>query len=83
MNYEDKKITWEEYTKLIEYLGKMINESSFKPDIIIAIARGGWIPTRFLSDILQVKDLGSIGIKYKDSSRTDLITYSKPSMLER
>ncbi len=78
----DKIMNWNEYVEQINKLGKIINESNFKPDIIVAIARGGWIPTRFLSDVLQVKDLGSIGIKYKDSSRTELITYSKPSMLE-
>ena len=73
-------MTWNEFIEYVQSVGNRINESGFKPDIIIAIARGGWIPARFLSDSLHVKNMGSIGIKYEDVSRTNLITYSTPSL---
>ena len=71
---------WDEFNENIKQLGKIINREVFKPDIIIAIARGGWIPTRYLSDLLHTKKIGSIGIKYEDETRTKLSTYSKPSI---
>ena len=71
---------WEEFNKNIIELGNLINSQDFKPDIIIAIARGGWIPTRYLSDLLNTKNLGSIGVKYEDEERTKLNTYSKPTI---
>ena len=73
---------WKEFDDSIIKLGNIINDDGFKPDIIIAIARGGWIPTRYLSDLLRTKNLGSIGLKYEDNERTKLITYSKPTILE-
>ena len=71
---------WEEFNENINKLGKLINNDGFKPDIIIALARGGWIPTIYLSDLLHTKNIGSMGIKYEDDTRTKLITYSKPSI---
>lgn len=71
---------WEDFLKDTGVLGDNINEKGFKPDIIIAIARGGWIPARILSDCLKVKNMGSIGIKYLDTDRTTLETYSKPTL---
>jgi len=76
------RITWDEFNEKVKKLGEIINKGNFKPDIIIAIARGGWIPARYLSDLLHVKKMGSIGIKYKDIERTELDTYSKPSIPE-
>ena len=73
---------WDEFNENITKLGQIINNNGFKPDIIIAIARGGWIPTRYLSDLLHTKNLGSLGLKYEDNERTKLITYSKPTIPE-
>lgn len=75
-------MTWNEYNKQIKKLGDIINKGKFRPDMIIAIARGGWIPARYLSDLLHVKEMGSIGIKYEDYERTRLDIYSAPSIPE-
>lgn len=71
---------WKDFNESIKELGNLINNNGYKPDIIIALARGGWVPTRYLSDLLHTKNIGSIGIKYEDETRTKLITYSKPSI---
>jgi hypoxanthine phosphoribosyltransferase len=38
--------------------------SGFIPDVIVGIARGGWIPARILSDVLYTTSLQNIRIEY-------------------
>ena len=47
---------WKDFNESIKELGNLINNNGYKPDIIIALARGGWIPTRYLSDLLHTKN---------------------------
>ena len=48
-----------------------IQKQNYKPDIIIAIARGGLIPARILTDLLETQELGYIQIEfYKDINKT-------------
>jgi hypothetical protein len=44
-------------------LAKKIQQN-FQPEVIIGITRGGFVITRILSDILAVKKVGTIGIRY-------------------
>ncbi|MCY0868717.1 MAG: phosphoribosyltransferase [Desulfurococcus sp.] len=37
---------------------------SYKPDTIIAIAKGGLIPARILADLLDVREIGFIEVKF-------------------
>ena len=48
--------------------------------MLIGLARGGWIPTRLLSDRLNVKEIASIGIGYEDEARTKLKAYALPGL---
>ena len=73
-----KKINWDEFVKYTEILANKIIDSKFNPDMLVAIARGGWIPARFLSKILNVEKLASIGMSYQDKTRTEIVTYSVP-----
>jgi hypoxanthine phosphoribosyltransferase len=41
------------------------------------------VPTRLLSDILDVKRIASIGLTYTDSRRTRLGSYSLPQPIDR
>jgi hypothetical protein len=45
-------------------LASQIRESGYKPDFIVAIARGGFVPARFLCDFLHVKDMTAIGVQH-------------------
>jgi hypoxanthine phosphoribosyltransferase len=45
-------------------VAKAILASPFRPDLIIAIARGGFAPARFLCDFLNVRDMTSISIRH-------------------
>jgi len=43
-------VSFEELVALCKALAEKVKKSKFRPDIIIGISRGGWIPARFLSD---------------------------------
>jgi hypoxanthine phosphoribosyltransferase len=45
-------------------LSERIVKSGYKPDIIVGIARGGWIPARILTDVLYARTLENIRIEY-------------------
>ena len=51
------------YELLIELAGRL-RESSFKPDVIVGISRGGWIPARILSDLLENPNIANIKVEF-------------------
>jgi hypoxanthine phosphoribosyltransferase len=57
-------ITWDEVYDLCRQLALQLREANCRIDIIIAIARGGYVPGRILSDMLGVHDLASFKIEH-------------------
>ncbi|RLE57976.1 MAG: phosphoribosyltransferase [Thermoprotei archaeon] len=57
-------ITWERATELCRVLSHKIRNEEYIPDVIIAVARGGYVPARLLCDYLGVTDLVSLQIEY-------------------
>ncbi len=55
-------------TKLCRQLAHKIQDSGYTPDIIICIARGGYIPARLICDYLGLDNITSIRIKHYSSS---------------
>jgi hypoxanthine phosphoribosyltransferase len=55
-----KLVEWNEIVEWSWGLAKKIEESDYIPDVIIAIARGGYVPARLLCDFLGVENLISI-----------------------
>lgn len=55
-----KLVSWEEVVEWTRLLANKIKESGYKPDIVIAVARGGYVPARLLCDFLGVDNLVSI-----------------------
>ena len=45
-------------------LSEKIKKSGFKPDIIVGVARGGWIPARILSDLLCNTYVASMRVEF-------------------
>ena len=62
--------SWEDAEKANASLTEKINSSGFTPDIIIAISRGGLVPSRLLSDSLNVPVLYTIRISFYSSVGT-------------
>lgn len=71
---------WDDFITDTKVLANQVKQDHFEPEILIAVARGGWFPTRFLSDLLSVKNIASIGVKYIDDERTKLYAYSNPTI---
>jgi hypothetical protein len=73
-----ERISWQEVLHLSQRLASEIEAANFAPNLLIAIARGGWIPTRLLSGPLSVPKIASIGVTYADAARSELAVYSFP-----
>ncbi len=53
-------VSWEEIVEWSKELADKVKASGYKPDIIVAVARGGYVPARLLCDFLDVTDLLSV-----------------------
>lgn len=66
MLYPIKFIEWHEIVEWSYTLSKIILESGFHPDVIVAVGRGGFIPARLLCDFLDVEALLAIPIRWSE-----------------
>lgn len=57
-------VSWRRVTALTRRLAQRIVVAGFAPDVIVAIARGGYVPARLLADFLDVMDLVSLRIEH-------------------
>ena len=55
-----KLVSWNDIVKWSRELAKKVKESGYKPDVIVAVARGGFVPARLLCDFLGVENLLSL-----------------------
>lgn len=56
--------TWDYIYDLCRNVSNEIKESGFEPEIIIALARGGWFAGRVLCDFLGLDDLESLKVEH-------------------
>ncbi|MDD4162676.1 MAG: phosphoribosyltransferase [Methanothrix sp.] len=59
-------ISWDEAYQLSRKLARVIKSSGFRPDLVIAIGRGGYVPARIVCDFLLHSLLTSIKIEHWD-----------------
>jgi hypoxanthine phosphoribosyltransferase len=59
-------ISWDEAYVLAKRLSDKIKSSDYRPDLVIAIGRGGYVPARVVSDFLLHSLLTSIKIEHWD-----------------
>ena len=55
-----KLVSWNEVVDWSRELARKIRESGYSPDVVIAVARGGYVPARLLCDFLGIENLLSI-----------------------
>jgi len=72
-------LKWSEFYRDILKLSKKIKKDNYKPDIIVAIARGGWVVGRILSDILEVNQVTDLHITFYTNIYS---TLKEPVILE-
>ncbi|MBT8171276.1 phosphoribosyltransferase [Candidatus Bathyarchaeota archaeon] len=63
-NLELESLSWNNMYTLLLQLADDIRKSNFIPDIIVGISRGGWIPARILSDLLEISKLANITVEF-------------------
>ena len=70
-------------TRLCRKLAHKIQDSGFNPDIVICIARGGYIPARLICDYLNIYNLTSIRIKhYTGSDKSETARLLEPLSID-
>jgi len=57
-------VDWNYVYALCKQVANKIMESGYDPDLIVALARGGWFAGRVLCDLLGVKDLVSLKVEH-------------------
>jgi hypothetical protein len=57
-------VTWEEQYRLAKALAGKIRSSGYRPDLVIAIGRGGYVPARILCDLLLLSMLASVKVEH-------------------
>lgn len=80
------RLTWEDIERHCEALYRKIKQIKFKPEVIVGIARGGWVPARIFSDLLEVDELYTMRIKFYTSiderAKKPVIVYPLPFNLK-
>ncbi len=61
-------VSWDEITEWARVLSIKIRDSGWLPDIVVAIARGGYAPARLICDYLGITDLISIQVVHWPST---------------
>lgn len=78
-------VSWARFVRLCGVLYREIQMSGFRPDLIIAITRGGYPPARVLSDYFGISDLLSLKVEHyrgPERLRTAVVPYAFPANLE-
>jgi len=55
---------WKDMWELSREVAEEVRDSGFKPDLIIAVVRGGLVPAMNLSDILDIKDILCVRVEH-------------------
>lgn len=63
-NTEYEVPTWNQIYDMLIDQAQEIKQISFKPDIIVGISRGGLVPARILTDLLETPQSTTIGIEF-------------------
>lgn len=58
--------SWADVYEMLLGIATKVMHERFKLDTIVGVSRGGWVPTRILSDLLGTKNLALVGIEFYD-----------------
>ncbi len=53
-------VTWDDVVTWSRGLARKIQESGYRPDVVVAVARGGFVPARLICDFLLIDNLLSL-----------------------
>ena len=55
---------WNQIYNMLLNIADKIRKTSFKPDMIVGVSRGGWPPARVLSDLLDIPNLANVRAEF-------------------
>jgi len=61
---EFKIPSWNQIYSSLLKLAEEIQNSMFEPDVIVGVSRGGWIPARIMSDLLETPRLANVKAEF-------------------
>jgi hypoxanthine phosphoribosyltransferase len=56
--------TWNQIYNMLLDMAQKIRINGFKPDMIVGVSRGGWLPARVLSDLLDNPNLANVRAEF-------------------
>jgi len=56
--------TWDQIYNMLLNLADKIKKDKFHPDVIVGICRGGWLPARVMSDLLENPELANVRVEF-------------------
>jgi hypoxanthine phosphoribosyltransferase len=56
--------SWDDIYGMLLDLADRIKESGFRPELIVGVSRGGWVPGRILSDLLANTHTANVKIEF-------------------
>jgi uncharacterized protein len=59
-----RQVELEEVVERCDRLARAVLDAGFVPDTVVAVARGGFMPARFLCDFLEIRKLCSIRVQH-------------------
>jgi hypoxanthine phosphoribosyltransferase len=63
-NLDFKFLSWNQIYGLLLKLAEAVQKSGFEPDVIVGVSRGGWIPARIMSDLLESSKLANVTVEF-------------------
>ena len=72
-------LSWEESYNITLYLYEKMKRDNFIPEVILGIARGGWIPSRLFADFFKQRTTSNIKVEFYGKIGE---TYNKPKIVQ-
>ena len=77
-NLEFEIPSWNQIYSLLLKLAEAVRNSGFEPEVIVGVSRGGWIPARIMSDLLENPKLANVTaefyVRVAETKREPVIT---------
>ena len=82
--FQCELISWGEVYRLSAHLARQVKDTGYRPDVVIAIARGGYVPSRLVCDFLDIYNLTSVRISHytAGSSKEETACLTSPLCME-
>jgi hypoxanthine phosphoribosyltransferase len=78
--------SWNEIYAMLLSQAEKIRRSGFKPDVIVGVTRGGWVPARVLSDLLEIPELATVRVEFylgvAETRNTPVLTQAASAVMK-